>query len=52
MQRGNPQRRGEVSNREFHKVWMAQCDAAGDIRLHYGSKAAFDVVAEKLLNFA
>ena len=42
-----------MSNREFHKVWMEQCEAAGDIRLRYGVTAAFDyVVGEKLLNFA
>ena len=42
-----------MRNREFHKVWMEQCEAAGDIRMHYGPKAAFDyVVAEKLLMFA
>jgi hypothetical protein len=42
-----------VSNREFHKVWIEQCEAAGDIRLRYGPKAAFDyIVAEKLLMFA
>ena len=40
-------------NREFHRVWMEQCEAAGDIRLRYGPTAAFDyVVAEKLLMFA
>ena len=39
--------------REFHKIWVAQCDAAEDIKQRYGTKAAFDyVVAEKLLNFA
>ena len=42
-----------MSNRQFHKVWMEQCEAAGEIRLHYGPTAAFDyVVAEKLLMFA
>ena len=42
-----------MSNREFHKVWIEQCEAAGYIRLRYGPKAAFDyVVAEKLLTFA
>ena len=42
-----------MSNREFHKVWMEQCEAAREIRLHHGPKAAFDyVVGEKLLNFA
>jgi len=48
-----PHKRDDVSNREFHKVWMEQCEAAEDIRLRYGLKAAFDyVVAEKLLMFA
>ena len=42
-----------MSNREFHKVWMEQCEATEDIRLRYGVTAAFDyVVGEKLLNFA
>ena len=42
-----------MSNREFHKVWIEQCKAAGEIRLRFGPKAAFDyVVGEKLLNFA
>ncbi len=42
-----------MSNREFHKVWMGQCEAAREIRLRYGAKAAFDyIVAEKLLMFA
>jgi hypothetical protein len=37
----------------MHEIWMEQCDAAQDIKLRYGLKAAFDyVVAEKLLNFA
>jgi hypothetical protein len=48
-----PHRRDHVSNREFHKVWVEQCATAGDIRLRYWPKAAFDyVVGEKLLNFA
>src|SRR5690349_8860750 len=48
-----PRRTDDLSNREFHKVWLEQCDAAGDIRLRYGPKAAFDyVVGEKLLNSA
>ena len=38
---------------EFHKVWIEQCDAAHEIRVRYGVKAAFDyLVGEKLLNFA
>ena len=42
-----------MSNREFHKVWTEQCEAAGDIRRRHGPKAAFDyVVAEKLVMFA
>ena len=41
-----------MSNREFHKVWMEQCEAAENIKLRYGPQAAFDyVVGEKLLNF-
>ena len=41
-----------VSARKFQEVWIEQCDAAQDIKLRYGLKAAFDyVVAEKLLNF-
>ena len=37
-----------VSLRKFHEIWIEQCDAAQDIKLRYGLKAAFDyVVAEK-----
>src|SRR5450756_2702720 len=37
----------------MHEIWIEQCDAAQDIKLRYGLKAAFDyVVAEKLLNYA
>src|ERR1039458_636165 len=37
----------------MHEIWIEQCDAAQDIKLRYGLKAAFDyLVAEKLLNFA
>jgi hypothetical protein len=46
-------RKDDVSTREFHKIWMEQCEAAENIRLRYGPQAAFDyVVAEKLLHFA
>ena len=39
--------------RKMHEIWIEQCEAAQDIKLRYGLKAAFDyVVAEKLLNFA
>src|ERR1700688_1573028 len=39
--------------RKMQEIWIEQCDAAQDIKLRYGLKAAFDyVVAEKLLNFA
>ena len=39
--------------RRAHEIWIEQCDAAQNIKLRYGVKAAFDyVVAEKLLNFA
>jgi hypothetical protein len=42
-----------VNRRKFHEIWIEQCDAAQEIKLRYGLKAAFDyVVAEKLLNFA
>jgi hypothetical protein len=53
MQRDTPHRRDDVSDREFHKIWIEQCDAAADLRLRYGPKAVFDyIVAEKLLIFA
>ena len=39
--------------RKMHEIWIEQCDAAKNIKLRYGLKAAFDyLVAEKLLNFA
>ena len=37
---------------KFHEIWIEQCEAAEEIKLRYGLKAAFDyLVAEKLLNF-
>ena len=42
-----------MSVRKIHQIWIEQYDAAQDIKLSYGLKAAFDyLVAEKLLNFA
>ena len=42
-----------MNRQKFHEIWIEQCDAAQEIKLRYGLKAAFDyVVAEKLLNFA
>src|SRR5205823_7467859 len=42
-----------VEARKFHEIWIEQCEAAEEIKLRYGLKAAFDyLVAEKLLNFA
>ena len=42
-----------MSVRTIHQIWIEQYDAAQDIKLRYGLKAAFDyLVAEKLLNFA
>jgi hypothetical protein len=42
-----------VNTRKFHEIWIEQCDATYEIKLHYGVKAAFDyLVTEKLLNFA
>src|SRR5664280_3091576 len=39
--------------RKMHEIWIEQCDAAQNIKLRYGLKAAFDyLVAEKLLNFS
>ena len=41
-----------MTNRNWHRKWMEQCDAAETIKLRYGLEAAFDyVIAEKLLNF-
>ena len=42
-----------MSVRKIPQIWIEQYDAAQDIKLRYGLKAAFDyLVAEKLLNFA
>jgi hypothetical protein len=42
-----------VEARKFHEIWIEQCEAAEEIKLRYGFKAAFDyLVAEKLFNFA
>jgi hypothetical protein len=42
-----------VEARKFHEIWIEQCEAAEEINLRYGLKAAFDyLVAEKLFNFA
>jgi hypothetical protein len=42
-----------VEARKFHEIWFEQCEAAEEIKLRYGLKAAFDyLVAEKLFNFA
>ena len=42
-----------MSVQKMHEIWIEQCDAAKNIKLRYGLKAAFDyLVAEKLLNFA
>jgi hypothetical protein len=39
--------------RKMHEIWIEQCDAAKNIKLRYGLKAAFDyLIAEKLLNYA
>ena len=38
---------------KFHEIWIAQCEAARDIKIRFGLQAAFDyVVAEKLLEVA
>ena len=42
-----------MGSRKFHVIWIGQCDAARDIKIRFGLKAAFDyVVTEKLLDFA
>jgi hypothetical protein len=42
-----------MGSRKFHEIWIEQCDAARDIKLRYGLKAAFEyLVTEKLLSFA
>jgi hypothetical protein len=42
-----------MSSREWHAIWVKQCQAARDIKARYGLKAAFDyLVTEKLVNFA
>ena len=41
-----------MNTRKFHEIWIEQCDAAHDVKLRYGVKAAFDyLIAEKLFNF-
>jgi hypothetical protein len=42
-----------MGSRKFHEIWIEQCEAARDIKIRFGLKAAFDyLVAEKLLDFA
>ena len=41
-----------MAETNFHKIWVAQCDACAAIRAQYGLSAAFDyIVVEKLTNF-
>jgi hypothetical protein len=48
-----PLRKTTMDSLKFHEIWIEQCEAAEEIKLRYGLKAAFDyLVAEKLLNFA
>jgi hypothetical protein len=36
-----------VDSLKFHEIWIEQCEAAEEIKLRYGLKAAFDyLVAE------
>ena len=42
-----------MGSQKFHEIWIEQCEAARDIKIRFGLKAAFDyLVAEKLLEFA
>ena len=37
---------------EFHKIWIAQCEAARDIRERFGTEKALGyLIGEKFLNF-
>ena len=41
-----------MTDRNWHHVWVGQCEAAEAIKLRYGIEAAFDyAVAEKLVHF-
>ena len=40
------------STTEFHKIWIAQCDATENIRDHFGTKDALGyLIGEKLFTF-
>jgi len=40
------------SSTEFHKIWIEQCAATGDIREQFGTKNALDyLIGEKLFTF-
>ena len=37
-----------VEARKFHEIWIEQCEAAEEIKLRYGLKAAFDYLAHPI----
>ena len=42
----------ETGPREFHKIWIQQCEAAENIEAEYGTEKALGyLIGEKLLNF-
>lgn len=41
------------SGRQFHRIWVAQCQAARNIKRSFGANSALeDFIGEKLLSFA
>jgi hypothetical protein len=36
-----------VNTREFHEIWIEQCNATYEIKLRYGVKAAFDYLGRR-----
>jgi hypothetical protein len=42
----------EVRSREFHRIWIQQCEAVEQIEAEYGTEKAMGyLIGEKLLNF-
>ena len=41
-----------VTDMDFHKIWIEQCETAEQIKGEFGTQKAFDyLVGEKFLNF-
>ena len=41
-----------MSSRQFHAIWIEQCDAARDIKVRYGLNAALDYVVQGIATSA